>query len=299
MFQTKQTQPWYSFSQHYHDDIVEKYNNVCHVVHELSAIIKHLEHKISEIEKNQEPEKVKVPKRCRYFNTGYCKQGSNCSFEHPEETCQEYMTSGKCLSYRSCLYRHPRECRYWEANNCYRGLSCMYLHKKVVVEQVENISNVNSNVTKKRVTIEVNGEKFTVSKMEELDNEIIDAMTVDDVLKFYENDSDDKTEETGQNADEQIIENIEINEDKEVLDAKTVEDICKLYENDSDDIIEETGRNVVDDEIIENIENENNEISKAKAMTEDTTNHKKNRKIKKLRNPVDVGLQRSTKKSRK
>ena len=49
-------QPWISF--HNHADIVEKFNNVCHVVHELASIIKQLEHKIGEIEKKQKTEQM-------------------------------------------------------------------------------------------------------------------------------------------------------------------------------------------------------------------------------------------------
>ena len=47
MFQTNsqiQT-PWYSYYPREHLDILEKYNTVCRVVHELSDIIEHLKRK--------------------------------------------------------------------------------------------------------------------------------------------------------------------------------------------------------------------------------------------------------------
>ena len=51
-------QPW--FSLHDHVNIVQKYDNVCCVVHELAFIIKQLEDKIFEIEKKQEPKIRKI-----------------------------------------------------------------------------------------------------------------------------------------------------------------------------------------------------------------------------------------------
>jgi hypothetical protein len=46
MFQTM-NQPFISF--HNHADILEKYDNVCHVIHKIASSIKQLEHNIVEI----------------------------------------------------------------------------------------------------------------------------------------------------------------------------------------------------------------------------------------------------------
>jgi hypothetical protein len=85
MYQTNLHQPWYYPREYV--ELIEKYNNVCQVVHELSDIIKHLEDKIETIEKAKQSETVKIPKRCRFFNTGFCKRGRACPFKHPEATC--------------------------------------------------------------------------------------------------------------------------------------------------------------------------------------------------------------------
>ena len=43
------THPWVSIGEH--ADVVDKYNHVCHIVHELCVVIKHLENKMIEIER--------------------------------------------------------------------------------------------------------------------------------------------------------------------------------------------------------------------------------------------------------
>ena len=68
MFPTMMMNPWNNLAQSEHAHLVEKYQNVCLQVTYLSQIIKNLEEKL---EKKQEPKKAY--KRCRFFNTGFCK----------------------------------------------------------------------------------------------------------------------------------------------------------------------------------------------------------------------------------
>ena len=150
-----------------HEYLLQNYYNVCHVIKELSEIIKTLEQKIMEIERNQETKKVKVQKKCKYFNSGYCNKRESCPFAHPDEICQEHLSSGKCENYRYCQRRHHRECRNWARDLlCFQ--SCAYLHKESVQNEDDNRSNVDTS-TAKLITIEVNGKKVTVEKLEELD----------------------------------------------------------------------------------------------------------------------------------
>ena len=202
MFQMM-NQPWISF--HDHADIVEKYNKVCHVVHELASIIKQLEHKIGEIGKKQETEQIKVPKRCKFFNKGYCKQGERCSFVHPSKICPQHLESGKCIDFRSCLDRHPQECRFWKETTCYRGGTCLYLHKKVADKEEEKSKNEGKSTMMQLenddFVDEVNGEMImediydmtdeTDDKTDEIlvnHDEIVEEMSVEDIIKFYEDD---------------------------------------------------------------------------------------------------------------
>ena len=72
-------------------------------------------------------EKTKI--KCRYFNRGFCKYGTECNFYHPEVSCEEYLREGVCLQQR-CMKRHQRHCRYWTGKNegCRRDEMCQYLH---------------------------------------------------------------------------------------------------------------------------------------------------------------------------
>ena len=152
----------------------------------------------------------KVHNRCKFVNTGYCREGENYKFIQPKEICQRYLTSGKCLSFRSCLNRHPGECCYWKQGKCFRGDSCAYLHQSVQAEEIiqeEIIQDEYPIKKKKLVTFEVNGQKITASKIEEIDKETFEAMSLDDIAKFY--------------VDDQNVEVEEINDDKEVTKYTT------------------------------------------------------------------------------
>ena len=63
--------------------------------------------------------------------------------------------------------------------------------------------------------------------MDELNDEVVDAMTADDFLLFYENECGDQTNE--------MVDNHEINEHNNKLDAMTVEEILSFYENNNDE----------------------------------------------------------------
>ena len=129
----------------------------------------------------------------------------------------------------------------------------MFLHQAVVVNDVENLSSTDAH--------EVNGEKVTVSKKEELRN---GTMTADDWLKLYENENTD----TG-------CENVNLEDEDESVKRVTVEDILNFYENDL---------NYDSDGNFANIGDKSMNCREKSQLRIDST---------------DVGLQRSTRKSRK
>ena len=86
-------------------------------------------------EKKDEIEQPKINKgystsnkRCRYWNRGFCKEKSNCLFNHVAEDCESFQEDGSC-SDRACKKRHRKECRYYRRGNCFRGEKCEYKHK--------------------------------------------------------------------------------------------------------------------------------------------------------------------------
>ena len=100
-----------SFIINEHANLKQNYQYIYFLIKDLSEIIKILEMKIQLMERNQETEAKKVVKRCKLFNTGFCKSEGMCPFLHPDSICDDYLKLGNCDQYRSCLKRHPKECR--------------------------------------------------------------------------------------------------------------------------------------------------------------------------------------------
>ena len=68
--------------------------------------------------------KKKDIKKCKYFNTGYCKYKTRCRFTHPEEVCKKVKCDGK-----ECPDRHPRQCKWVQRDGgCRRINYCAYSH---------------------------------------------------------------------------------------------------------------------------------------------------------------------------
>ena len=143
--------------------------------------------------------KSKVYKKCKFFNTGFCKNRENCRFQHPVNLCEENLETGKCSNFKTCKLRNPRECRYFNSDrSCFHGESCTYLHKEKCPLNENSANEETESNTAKLVTIEVNGKKFTVEKIEELDDETTNAMTADDFLKFCDDFQFEKTSEANE-----------------------------------------------------------------------------------------------------
>ena len=51
--------------------------------------------------------------KCKYYNRGYCKYKDKCTFDHFEENCKEFLSTGHCSISKSCMFRHPKNCRFW------------------------------------------------------------------------------------------------------------------------------------------------------------------------------------------
>ena len=74
----------------------------------------------------------KSKKKCRYWNRGYCREGSECTWYHEEIDCWSFVQEGHCKEKR-CMKRHRKTCRYWAYRDigCLRGDQCQYLHQKI------------------------------------------------------------------------------------------------------------------------------------------------------------------------
>ena len=94
---------------------------------------------------NEDNIKCTSPKRCRYWNRGYCKEGATkCPYYHPPSDCQQHLQEGRCSS-QGCGLRHRKRCKYWGTPaGCFRNDHCQYLHvvDKVTDNQVEVSSDM-------------------------------------------------------------------------------------------------------------------------------------------------------------
>ena len=66
-------------------------------------------------------------KKCRYFDTGYCKFKLECKFSHPTETCKTYLEGLKC-DRNVCKMRHPKECKWFLGITGCKRRDCDFLH---------------------------------------------------------------------------------------------------------------------------------------------------------------------------
>ena len=65
-------------------------------------------------------------KKCRYFNSGYCKF-IKCCYIHPKEIGKIYLGTLKCEQ-RECPDRHPKICKWIKSRGGCRRQNCLYLH---------------------------------------------------------------------------------------------------------------------------------------------------------------------------
>ena len=76
---------------------------------------------------NEDNIKCTSPKRCMYWNRGYCREGTNkCPFYHPPSDCHQHLQEGRCSS-QGCGLRHRKRCKYWcTLAGCFRKDHCQY-----------------------------------------------------------------------------------------------------------------------------------------------------------------------------
>ena len=87
----------------------------------------------------------KKPKKCRYFDRGYCKYKTKCRFTHMLGLCSQYLQIGKCER-KECDQRHPKSCKWDKGNSaCKRGIDCMYLHGNTAGEEADNYYHHEQN----------------------------------------------------------------------------------------------------------------------------------------------------------
>ena len=111
---------------------------------------------------------VKVVKRCKWWNRGFCRERDNCSYNHQKGDCEEHLNGG-CTQRGCTTLRHRKQCRYYNTSlGCHRGESCEYLHKlekdtmeSEAVDKNLGSQGVEAEVVTEKVEKEVQKEKET------------------------------------------------------------------------------------------------------------------------------------------
>ena len=65
--------------------------------------------------------------KCPFFDTGYCKYGDKCQYQHYKTKCQN-----KDCANKACTFRHPKPCKYKESCRRFAKANCAYDHENQV-----------------------------------------------------------------------------------------------------------------------------------------------------------------------
>ena len=60
--------------------------------------------------------------KCKYYNTGYCRNKDKCSYYHPRSDCKDHCKN------KECKLRHRVLCRYGQYCYHYIRGQCEYVH---------------------------------------------------------------------------------------------------------------------------------------------------------------------------
>ena len=86
--------------------------------------------------------------KCVYYNTGYCKNGEDCSKIHPETNCEDQ----DCFDDK-CEKRHPNPCKFGRRCRRNRKKICLYLHANTDYDH-ENFKTLENKFKNKFTVIE-------------------------------------------------------------------------------------------------------------------------------------------------
>ena len=56
---------------------------------------------------------------CNFWNRGFCREGSFCPYDHPQQDCKESIENGKCCDTR-CKKIHRTVRKFWSDERCKR-----------------------------------------------------------------------------------------------------------------------------------------------------------------------------------
>ena len=72
-----------------------------------------------------------------FHNTGYCKFGDKCRFQHYYELCTKQICRDS-----QCKYRHPKSCKFGGKCKFLQRKSCFYKHIKKSYDEVDTSNSL-------------------------------------------------------------------------------------------------------------------------------------------------------------
>ena len=127
---------------------------------------------------------VKVSKRCKRWNRGFCRERDRCSYSHHSGDCEEHLKGG-CTQRGCTTLRHRKQCKYFDTSvGCHRGETCEYLHKleKDTMENVKDTQEIYVEKVTKTVEKEFQTEAANKCTSCKVDGEQSDVLIKEDKL---------------------------------------------------------------------------------------------------------------------
>ena len=105
---------------------VQQYKLLENMVISTKETLNKIEVEFVEDKREHESSKVviKLERKCKFWNAGFCKFKEACPFQHPVEICNE----DKC-EYKTCIKRHPQICKQWTKGSCKFQDLCEFRHE--------------------------------------------------------------------------------------------------------------------------------------------------------------------------
>ena len=89
--------------------------------------------------------------KCVFNDKGRCRDGSDCSFAHPNVVCKSHSRSGFCEDPDQCPLRHPSGiCMHWRRGNCDKESVCFYRHPVEEFGSMKNDGSRTPDMKRKR-----------------------------------------------------------------------------------------------------------------------------------------------------
>ena len=78
--------------------------------------------------KNSAHKKLKKKEKCKFFESGNCRNKNKCQYRHPELECQSF-SCGQCNKGILCSNSHMKnDCTHWMQGQCRKGDLCKFQH---------------------------------------------------------------------------------------------------------------------------------------------------------------------------